>query len=122
MITLWATRGRDWGFRFLIRPSHGVDPLTLYERVFTDRPQGAMISHLDSMTSVRLLDPEGRLDRSGRRILHEFVADGVLARRIDSVSDAERELWPLVARRYDSLWGADRHSLDLTPIDAHPTG
>ncbi|SDS16294.1 hypothetical protein [Agrococcus carbonis] len=121
MITLWATRGRDWGFRFLIRPSHGIDPLALYERAFSDHPRGVVISHIDSMASIRLLDPEGRLDRSGRRILHEFVVDGPVVRRIASVDDAERELWPFVARRYESLWAADRESPALKPLSAHPT-
>lgn len=48
--------------------------------------------------------PEGRTDRSGRVIPHDFVLTGDLAARIHSVTDRLMEVWPLVPEKYARVW------------------
>lgn len=104
MSFLWVTRGRVWGFRFL-RNGGFDDPLPIYDAVFSDVGQkpAALIRHRDAV-GLRFPDPEGRTDRSGRIIPHDFVLSGELAERIITVQDGIREVWPLVAAEYESVW------------------
>lgn len=112
MILLWATRGQTWGFRFL--PVDGAssgaaspDPLPLYERAFAGHehePEGCW--RADGLLAVRLTDPEGRRDESGRVILHELVLDAAQATGVDSPAAATRHVWPQLADRYAQLWDA----------------
>lgn len=104
---IWATRGRSWGFRFLL--SGGLsDPLLNYERAF-DGLEGepAAYRRTDAGVALRIPDPEGRKDAAGREIPHEFVVFGDLAHRIASVHDGLQHVWPLVAAAYDEVWGAE---------------
>jgi hypothetical protein len=50
------------------------------------------------------LDPEGRTDRSGRIIPHDFVLFGALASGVQTVDDGIREVWPLVADEFAHIW------------------
>lgn len=104
MSLLWATRGRAWGFRIL-RCTFPGDPLRTYTpalRALGDAPEGF---HADAGTvTLRILDPEGRTDRSGRPIPHEFVADGADADGIDGAEAARERLWPLVTVDYAAIW------------------
>jgi len=109
MILLWATRGRSWGFRFLAvgedGDAIGPDPLPLYERAFAgheDETEGCWSA--DEQVAVRLRDPEGRRDESGRVILHELVLDAVQAPDIASPAEALEHVWPLLAERYAEIW------------------
>lgn len=107
MILLWATRGRTWGFRFLPVDGTGADadPLPLYERAFSgheDEDEGCW--RTDGLLAVRLRDPEGRADEAGRVIPHELLLDGAGADGIISTADVVRQVWPLLAERYGSLW------------------
>lgn len=61
---IWATRGHDWGFTF-INDGGLADPLPTYEAAFSGADP--------TLTALRLPDPEGRTDRAGRRIEHDFV-------------------------------------------------
>lgn len=104
---LWATRGRAWGFRFLL---HGgfVDPLSTYERAFAslgDERSGKVGG--PPRVAVRFPDPDGRRDRSGRLIPHDFIVVGALAEEIESVEDAVELLWPMVADAYARVWQND---------------
>ncbi len=104
---IWATRGRSWGFRFLL--DGGMpDPLPTYERVFTnlgDRPTAW--GRVAGDVALRFPDPERRRDASGRVIPHEFVVFGDLAGHIESVDDGLQQVWPLVAEAYARVWQAD---------------
>ncbi|MFT3797333.1 hypothetical protein [Microbacterium sp.] len=53
---------------------------------------------------LRLLDPEGRTDRAGRPIQHDFVVSGALAEQIHSVADGLALVWPVVAAEYARCW------------------
>ncbi|WP_243695144.1 hypothetical protein [Agromyces protaetiae] len=53
---------------------------------------------------MRFVDPEGRTDRAGRIIPHDFVLSGELAERVGSVEDGLAEVWPLVADEYARVW------------------
>jgi hypothetical protein len=119
---IWATRGRSWGFRFLIdggRP----DPLLDYERIFANvgNDPGAF-RHLAGNAALRFPDPRGRRDSAGRVILHEFVITGALADEIGSIEDGLRRVWPLVAGAYAQVWDArdppSAGDLDFTASDA----
>lgn len=103
---IWATRGRTWGFRFLLDAGLG-DPLPAYDEAFsglTDAPD--VWARKGQAVAVRLADPEGRRDSAGRVIPHEFVALGPLAESVSSVEDALTHLWPLVEGAYRRVWEA----------------
>ena len=104
MKMIWATRGRDWGLRFL-RDGGLHDPLPVYERMFPpDALEPAPLRRVGRRLALRLTDPEGRRDRSGRPIVHEFIVDGTLAKQIMTVDDGRRLVWPLVADDYARIW------------------
>lgn len=82
---IWATRGRDWGFTFL-RDGGLADPLPTYEAAFAGTNP--------TLTTLRFNDPEGRTDRAGRVIEHDFVF-------LDPTENPTAEdVWQLVADEY----------------------
>jgi len=82
---IWATRGRSWGFRFLLNGGLS-DPLLVYERSFADLEDEPTTCHRSARkVALRFPDPLGRRDASGRIIPHEFVVIGDLADEIESV-------------------------------------
>lgn len=104
MILLWATRGRDWGFRFLIRGGF-ADPLPEYERVFAGHyGQPKVYSRVGGRVGLRFADPEDRRDNSGRVISHDFVLEGSLGDQVTSVETGIEVVWPMVASRYATVW------------------
>lgn len=108
---VWATRGRTWGFRFLL--TGGVsDPLAEYERVFADRKDEPTVwVQRVGRVGLRFPDPEGRRDTAGRIIPHEFVILGPQSKRVDSLQAGMEWVWPRVAKAYDRVWSADRPPL-----------
>lgn len=104
---LWATRGREWGFRFLLKGGLS-DPLPTYEAAFGDpESSGEMLQRTSRTIAVRLDDPLGRKDRSGRLIQHDFVLLPPLPKDLRTLDDARRILWPLVDERYEQIWDAE---------------
>jgi hypothetical protein len=104
---IWATRGRSWGFRFLLNGGRS-DPLQDYERGFAgleDEP--ATCRRSAGRIALRFPDPLDRKDAAGRVIPHEFVVSGALADEIESVEDGLHQIWPLVAGTYARVWDAD---------------
>lgn len=91
---LWATRGRSWDFRFLLRAkATGLNPLSLYEAVFAvseasaplveGQPQCFRAKVVDAggadcwVIGARFLDPDTDCrDEAGRRIPHEILLVG----------------------------------------------
>jgi hypothetical protein len=105
---IWATAGRFWGFRFLLKGGLS-DPLPAYERTFAgheDKPR--TWRRAGKTVALRFPDPLGRRDTSGRVIPHEFVVSGELADKIESVEDGLTHIWPLVADAYARVWDAER--------------
>ena len=107
MKMIWATRGRNWGFRFL-RDGGYSDPLPTYEAAFGGRFSedeiwlpGAV--HL----AVRFQDPLHRKDSSGRIISHDFVLFDPEAQLITSLADAQKKLWAEVGSEYSDMWDSD---------------
>lgn len=105
---IWATRGRSWGFRFLL--DAGLhDPLPEYERAFAnlgDEPTTR--HHAPGIAALRFPDPLRRKDTAGRVIPHEFVLFGDMADRIESIEDGQKRVWPLVAETYARIWDSER--------------
>lgn len=101
---IWATRGRTWGFRFLL--DGGVpNPLALYESAFVGAEhETALFRRSDSRVTLRLPDPLGRTDSARRLIPHDFVIMGPRATTIGSIDDGFREIWPVVAGAYADVW------------------
>lgn len=103
---IWATRGRSWGFRFLLDAGF-EDPLAEYERAFTGlsdvipawRREGEHVA-------LRFPDPGGRRDVAGRVIPHEFVVFGDLAGAVGSVGEGIQRIWPIVDHAYSRIWDA----------------
>ena len=104
---IWATRGKSWGFRFLL--DGGMDdPLPEYEVAFegaTDAPSA--FCRTGDRVAFRFPDPVQRRDAAGRPIVHEFVVAGPLAEELQSVEDGLRKVWPLVADAYARVWNDD---------------
>ncbi|MEU1841131.1 hypothetical protein [Micromonospora chersina] len=104
MKLIWATRGRTWGFRFLL--NGGIeDPLPIYDEAFSgieDVPE--VCRRVGEKVALRFPDPLKRKDAAGRVIPHEFVAFGPSADEIDSVEIGRRLVWPLVANEFARVW------------------
>jgi len=107
---IWATRGRNWGFRFLRNDASG-DPLAFYDTAFSGvedtseacrRVGGAGAQ--PGMVALRFPDPEGRRDRAGRVIPHDFVVFSALADEVHSVEAGRQRIWPLVADEFEQVW------------------
>lgn len=101
---IWATRGRIWGFRFL-RTGGVPNPLEVYERAFV-RTDGApsLLDRHGELVVVRFADPDGRSDRAGRTIPHDFVIFSADQDSFRSVDDARAALWPEVRKEYEAVW------------------
>lgn len=101
---IWATRGRLWGFRFLLRGGL-PDPLLDYEDVVEDLgDEPSAWCRVGDRIAFRIPDPQDRRDSAGRVIPHEFVVSGKLASGVESVEEGLREIWPLVADAYARVW------------------
>ena len=106
MDLIWATRGRSWGFRFLLTGGY-ADPLEAYEHAFAgheDEMSGCW--PVNDHLALRFPDPLTREDAAGRVIPHDFVVSGPLANSIRSVDDGLQRVWPLVADFYTRVWSA----------------
>ena len=104
---IWATRGRSWGFRFLLDGGL-ADPLVEYERIFADLgDEPTALRRVAGKVALRFPDPLGRRDAAGRVIPHEFVVSGDLANDIESAEDGRQRVWPPVAEAYAQVWDAD---------------
>jgi hypothetical protein len=118
---IWATRGRSWGFRFLLNGGRS-DPLSDYERSFAGVEDDPTAWHRSAVNVVlRFPDPQGRRDTAGRIIPHEFVVFGALADEINSPEAGQQQIWPLVADAYARVWNAETPpspaDLDFTTSD-----
>lgn len=101
---IWATRGKNWGFRFLHTAGH-PNPLDIYEAAFSGVAETteAFGAHADTV-ALRFLDPEKRRDAAGRVIPHEFVLFPPLSGRVSSVEDGFHLVWPLVSDVFVRVW------------------
>ena len=121
---IWATRGRTWGFRFLLDAGL-ADPLTVYEQAFAGLPEDRSVVLNDGESAIlRFPDPAGHKDHSGRVIPHEVIVLGSAATLIDSLESGIALVWALLGETYSELWDAERpptvsHVEDLM---AHLTG
>lgn len=86
---IWATRGKDWGFKFL-RDGGLSDPLPIYEAAFEGTDP--------TLSTLRFDDPEGRTDRAGRVIEHDFVFFDAPA------IHCKEKVWSLVANEYARMY------------------
>lgn len=114
-LLIWATRGRSWGFRFVWRGGF-ADPLPIHEAAFSglsgtsaawqrlDERSRTGRPELTGVVALRFLDPDGRRDRAGRIIPHDFVVFPPLADSIHSLDDGRRLVWPLVAEEFSRSW------------------
>ncbi|AKK02968.1 hypothetical protein [Corynebacterium epidermidicanis] len=105
MTLMWATRGQNWGFQFL-EDGGELDPLPTYKRAFANKTDVAEFVGVGSeFTAARIMDPLGRTDHAGRVIPHDFVLRGKMAEGIHSIEDVQEIIWPIVAEKYDEIWG-----------------
>lgn len=101
MKLIWATRGRDWGYRFLLDGGYD-DPLTVYDEVFADIGDASEVCRrLGDRVALRFPDPDGRQDFSGRLISHDFVVFAPAADLITTTDDGRRLVWAVVADNYE---------------------
>lgn len=106
MTLIWATRGRSWGFRFLLDGGYS-DPLPVYELAFVGiQDMTAGVSQTGSGMALRFPDPLARRDDSGRVIPHDIVVPLSLSRDITSVDMGVQMIWPLISDIYDQVWNA----------------
>lgn len=108
MNLIWATRGRAWGFRFLLDGGF-TDPLPVYERAFAGTEgESTLCRRVDAQVALRFPDPRGRRDQAGRLIPHDIVVLQPLADHVRSVEDGQRLVWPLVADTFARVWDLPR--------------
>lgn len=101
---VWATRGYNWGFRFLNDGGLSA-PLSSYEQAFSGvEDERTVFVRSDIGLAVRFLDPKNRCDRSGRPIFHDLVVLGEDADTINTLDEAKKLLWQLIDAKYESLW------------------
>lgn len=115
---IWATRGRSWGFRFLLRGGMS-DPLLEYERIFRELADDPLTyGRAGEKVALRFPDPGGRRDTAGRVIPHEFVVSGDLAHHLESAEDGRDQVWPLVEVVYARVWSATTPPADADVLSA----
>lgn len=108
MRLVWATRGRSWGFRFLLDGGY-ADPLSTYDRAFAGTEgERTVCQRVGALVALRFPDPDGRVDDAGRTIPHDIVVLSPLADDVHSVEDARRLVWPLLAEAFGRLWDQPR--------------
>lgn len=101
---IWATRGRNWGFRFLRRGGLD-DPLAVYEEAFADADDQPEVWHRGGgAVALRFPDPLDRRDVAGRVIPHDFVLLGVWADGIDSFEEGRERMWREVEDEFEDIW------------------
>lgn len=114
MRLMWATRGRSWGFRF-VRDGGFSDPLPIYEACFsTIKQETDAFLRMEEIVALRFADPEGRRDRAGRVIRHDFVVFGSLAEQIESLETGLEVVWGCVADDFARVWDLPEPPTDDT--------
>ena len=104
MNLVWATRGRAWGFRFLLDGGFG-DPFPVYDSAFSGTEgESAVYRRIASRVALRFPDPLGRRDEAGRVIPHDLVVLPPLADEVRSVEEGLLVVWPLIADFYADVW------------------
>lgn len=104
MTIMWATRGKNWGFRFLADGAEN-DPLPTYRKAFENRElEREFIRTSPEFTAARIDDLLDRTDDFGRTIPHDFVLRGQFAEGINTLEDVREIIWPLVAQQYEDIW------------------
>jgi hypothetical protein len=103
---IWVTRGKTWGFRVL-RTAGLSDAFETYESAFAGVEAVLEIAQrVDDLLAVRFPDPDGRRDRAGRVISHEFVLLPPFEGTVDSVEAARNLIWPQVEASFRGTWDA----------------
>ena len=88
-----------------MRDGSGLEPLRAYDEAFDGVGDATeVLRHKDGCAALRFNDPEGRRDRAGRPIPHEFVLFPPLSERVRSMDAAVAEVWPMVRDRYAAVW------------------
>lgn len=104
MNLVWATRGRAWGFRFLLDGGFD-DPLPIYDSAFSGTDgESTVYRRIASRVALRFPDPLGRRDAAGRVIPHDLVVLSPLADEVRSVEEGVLVVWPLIADVYADVW------------------
>lgn len=104
MKLIWATRGRNWGFKIL-RSGGLANPLEVYEAAFNGSDGAAFTFTQRAETlAVRFPDPEERKDRAGRVISQEFVVLAPDHFRFSDCESVRSELWHEVEDEYATIW------------------
>lgn len=104
MNLIWATRGRSWGFRFLLDGGY-ADPLDAYEQAYTGTGDAeSMCLRVGDQVALRFPDPDGRRDHAGRVIPHDVVVMPPHSTDIHTVQDGLAKVWPLLAGAFAAVW------------------
>lgn len=108
MRLVWATRGRSWGFRFILDGGY-PDPLPTYDHAFAGTEGEMTVCRRAGVhVALRFPDPRGRRDEAGRVIPHDIVVHAPLAVEVRSVKDGQLLVWPRLAEAYASIWELPR--------------
>jgi len=107
MSLIWASRGRAWGFRFLLSGTQS-DPLPEYDSIFANSSHDSLLfTRVDHKVGLRFPDPLHRRDSAGRVIPHEFVVYPPLADQLTTIDDGLALIWPTVEKRFAEIWAED---------------
>lgn len=101
---IWATRGRDWGSRFLENGGYD-DPLPVYLEAFSEFENSRSVFHkANGKVALRFEDPEGRQDSARRPIMHDFVLEGISDGASLDLETTRDFIWPFVAEEFARVW------------------
>jgi len=105
---IWATRGRTWGFRFLLNGGF-PDPLATYEVAFAGTEGvSSLCARVGPNVALRFPDPLGRRDDAGRIIPHDIVVLPPLDEEVRTVDDGVLRIWPRLAHAFELAWDAPK--------------
>lgn len=98
------TRGKTKGLRFQKQggtPNH----FEVWEKTlgkYAHSSERSIFERTGDFIAARFMDPEGRVDQSGRVIPHEVIIPKSMSAGVNSIEDVRAKIWPLLKDTYDN--------------------
>lgn len=96
-----SARGKTKGYQFFQRGGLTDPEGYMIDRRITSLGNGEMKKLDDGSIYARLTDPLKRVDEARRPIGHDIVIPKAMASGIETMSDVESKIWPLIKDAYD---------------------
>lgn len=96
-----SARGKTKGYQFFQRGGLTDPEGYMVDRNLAHLANNSLKKLDDGSIYARLADPLKRIDQSGRPIGHDIVIPKAMASGIETMSDVESKIWPLIKDAYD---------------------